>query len=186
MNKYSTFWRRFWAEWIDILVFLPWIILNHFVRRFNPTTVVLICWVVLYFVVFRAYKIVLHARYGQTVGKAVTRIRVMNVAENRLPTATESFLREIGSVILSGCILGYWIYLISIHNYSPKAIHASVVLSVLYTLDWGWIALELVSMLTNSKRRAIHDLIAGTVVVRTTSEPSAVFPTMKVATLPLN
>jgi uncharacterized RDD family membrane protein YckC len=31
----------------------------------------------------------------------------------------------------------------------------------------GWFLLEVVTMLTNSKRRALHDLIAKTVVVRT-------------------
>ena len=32
--------------------------------------------------------------------------------------------------------------------------------------SFGWTALELVSMLTNRKRRALHDFIAGSVVVR--------------------
>jgi uncharacterized RDD family membrane protein YckC len=30
----------------------------------------------------------------------------------------------------------------------------------------AWLGLELLTMLTNSKRRALHDLIAGSVVVR--------------------
>jgi hypothetical protein len=31
---------------------------------------------------------------------------------------------------------------------------------------FGWMLLEAVTMLTNAKRRAIHDFIAGTVVIR--------------------
>ena len=31
---------------------------------------------------------------------------------------------------------------------------------------FGWTLLEVLTMLTNAKRRAIHDFIAGTVVVR--------------------
>ncbi len=35
---------------------------------------------------------------------------------------------------------------------------------------FGWWIAEIITMLTNEKRRAIHDYIAGTVVVRTNIE----------------
>jgi len=174
MNRYSTFWRRFWAEWIDVLIFLPWFLAHHFVLKHPPKAAVLICWVTLYFLVLRGYKVVLHARFGQTAGKAVTRIRVMNIAEDRLPSIKQAFLREIGSIILSACTLGYWIYLITTHNFTAKARLASIFLSILFKLDFGWIVMEFVTMMTNKRRRAIHDFIASTVVVRTTIELATV------------
>jgi len=35
-----------------------------------------------------------------------------------------------------------------------------------FAAGFGWFIAELVTMLTNSKRRAVHDFIAGSVVVR--------------------
>jgi hypothetical protein len=51
--------------------------------------------------------------------------------------------------------------------------------SFVVTTSWIWLAwlvLELLTMLTNPQRRALHDFIAGTVVVRTNVEPVEASP----------
>jgi uncharacterized RDD family membrane protein YckC len=46
----------------------------------------------------------------------------------------------------------------------PTVAALSIMLGITDTL-WSWA--EIITMLTNKKRRAVHDFIAGTVVVRT-------------------
>lgn len=47
-----------------------------------------------------------------------------------------------------------------------EAARSTPILRILGGALLGWSLLELITMLTNSKRRALHDWIAGTVVVR--------------------
>jgi uncharacterized RDD family membrane protein YckC len=108
----------------------------------------------------------MHARFGQTIGKKAMRIRVMNINEDRIPTLGQAVLRDIGEI--GPGILGsaYAIALILADKYTQEAMISTWFGLVLVYADLGWFALELSTMLTNKKRRALHDLIAGTVVVR--------------------
>jgi uncharacterized RDD family membrane protein YckC len=50
---------------------------------------------------------------------------------------------------------------------TPISADLSTLATVDLILQLGWLFVELATMLTNSKRRALHDFIGGTVVVRT-------------------
>jgi uncharacterized RDD family membrane protein YckC len=167
MSKYSTFWARFWAGFIDGLIFSPISIATPYMSSPQRGPLVLICWTILSYSSFLVYSISMHAHSGQTVGKRLMKIRVMNVAEDRIPSLRQAFLREIGDVVTSipGCV--YTIYLIVAHQYSLSAIADSLFLSIVGYAGFAWFVIELITMFTNKKRRALHDLIAGTVVVHT-------------------
>jgi uncharacterized RDD family membrane protein YckC len=113
------------------------------------------------------YSVSLHAYRGQTVGKKAQHIRVMDVSEEKLPSLKQAMIRDIGTIVLSSSGFSYFVYLVVTHRYTdPLSLSTSWPLYILGFANLGWFPLEIVTMFTNSKRRAFHDLIAGTVVVR--------------------
>ena len=119
------------------------------------------------------YTVVMHARHGQTVGKMVTKVRVVDFITESKISYRQAWLREGIPVILSLGILGYEIYLILTGALNPQNIANGQmflnnhVLWLLTALPGLWFMAEILTMFTNTKRRALHDLIAGTVVIRT-------------------
>jgi hypothetical protein len=65
-------------------------------------------------------------------------------------------------------------------NESTQAVTRAQILGVtqpfnlFLELPGWWFVAEVITMLTNEKRRALHDFIAGTIVVRTNLEPQNV------------
>jgi uncharacterized RDD family membrane protein YckC len=166
MDKYSTFWPRFWAGLIDGLVLCPISIIDNYMYPPRVDKPLLVIWTIFSFLTYSTYSVLLHARYGQTVGKKAMNIKVMNFGEDRLPSYGQAILRDIGEVGPGFIGSAYLIFLILADRSSREAISSNWVLIALGFANLGWFVLELVTMLTNKKRRALHDLIAGTVVVR--------------------
>lgn len=167
MDRYSTFWPRLWAGFLDGLVFSPISIAASYLLWPNHGTIFLICWTIFETSAYYVYSVWMHAHYGQTLGKKWMGVQVLNVAEDRIPTLWQAFLRDIGDIALTAAGLCYTLYLILTHHYSPAVVETSLFLGVVSWANTGWFVLEMVTMFTNPKRRAFHDLIAGTVVVRT-------------------
>jgi len=163
--KYSTFWPRVWAGFIDGLVLAPLSLFDNYLSSPARTAFVLIAWTLFSYSATWGYSVSLHARRGQTVGKKAQHVKVMDVSEERIPSWRQAFLRDIGGIALGFCGVVYLTYLVAVHKYGA-AEHLPWPLFVLLFADIGWFFLEITTMLTNSKRRALHDLIAGTVVVR--------------------
>ncbi|HEY6185127.1 MAG TPA: RDD family protein [Terriglobales bacterium] len=165
--KYSTFWPRFWAGWVDGLVFLPITLFDNYLSSPARTGVVLIVWAVFRYLSEWLYSVSLHSLRGQTVGKKSLDVKVMDVSEERIPTLRQSVLRDIGGIIAGACWLVYFGYLVIARKYvGDDSLLDQFPVKILLYANLGWFLLELVTMLTNSKRRALHDVIAGTVVVR--------------------
>lgn len=155
-------------------MFLPIDWLDDVVRASVQAPAVLIVWSILRCTAFWLYSVLLHARYGQTLGKMAVGVKVLDVNEQRAPTLRQAFLRDIGYIILNTLGLGYMIYLIVMNQSSVDSHRLALPLQILGGAAFGWFLLELISMLTNPKRRAVHDLIAGTVVVRDIRTPSRI------------
>lgn len=108
-----------------------------------------------------------HARRGQTVGKKAMGVKVLDVSEQRIPTFGQAFLRDAVYIVMSVGSLAYFIYLVSVHQYVTGNEQVNGVPGrILVYAGLGWFLLEVVSMLTNPKRRAFHDIIAKTVVLK--------------------
>ena len=179
MEEYRTFWRRFWAGFVDTLVL--WAIL-YIPGRFDDYflspergAATIITWSLLLSVLTVAYTTVLHARYGQTVGKMLTKVKVLDVGETALPSYKQAILRDTGVVVFH--LLGTMLLAVALFSGTyPKDLAAVDPESP--ELPWyevgaaiasfAWFILEILTMLANRKRRALHDFIAGTVVVKTT------------------
>lgn len=172
--KYSTFWPRFWAGFVDGLVFLPVNLADNYMSSPARARLVLIAWALFSYPAYWVYEVVLHASRGQTVGKMAQGVKVMDVSERRLPSLKQALLRDIGAIVSSTLFIIYFVYIVIERRYNqPVSESRDWMLVVLGSANLGWFLLEIATMLTNSKRRALHDLIAGTVVVRADSLPVA-------------
>ena len=156
--KYRTFWPRVWAGLIDSAVFLPLSLADTWVWATLPASPLLVLWFVAVSFSFVAYTTLLHGFFGQTIGKRVTRVKVLDVSESKL-SMKQAVLRESVYVVL--ILYGLVIDLPTVASgQNPYAHLVSAYASLV------WFLLEILTMLSNAKRRAIHDLIARSVVVR--------------------
>jgi uncharacterized RDD family membrane protein YckC len=164
MDKYKTFGPRFWAGFIDGLVFLPIGFFDNYLSAPARGPIILISWAIVSYSAYWLYSVSLHARYGQTIGKKAMHVKVMDVSEERIPSLGQAFLRDVGYIVINISAL---IYIVAAHKYVTGSEQVnSLPGMVLEFASFGWLLLEVVTMLTNSKRRAIHDLIAKTVVLK--------------------
>jgi uncharacterized RDD family membrane protein YckC len=167
MNRYATFWSRFLALVIDFFVLSPILIFTYYIKHHVQNAGILACAITLNYSYAAVYNVFMHARYGQTLGKMVTRVRVMNLSEERTPSFREAIMRDIYNIVACGLMIGSALYMIALHTYSPHAFVKTRLFTILLYFGYGWILLDLIWLLRTQKRRALHDFIAGTIVVRT-------------------
>ena len=177
---YAGFWRRFLAVFIDILVLLPFIQL--FIWLDSISRIVALSLAVPSAGLLWAYDFYLHGKYGQTLGKWAARIQVRRL--NGMPIGwRESFLRSSVYLVFTMIFTAGGMYgLLQISSYEYINVpwrelgsHLSVFRPVFYepvdTMLSVWLWSEVVVLLFNRKKRALHDFIAGTVVVHKASIP---------------
>jgi uncharacterized RDD family membrane protein YckC len=165
MPRYQTSWRRFWAAMVDGIVFVPFSFLDDWLLVPGQSPSVLVIWATLSYSSYWLYSVVLHARFGQTVGKRLLRVKVLDVHEQQIPTFLQALLRDIGLVVLNTSSLAFLVYLVCAGTYAPGSENTGLPGQILTWAGISWLVLELLTMLTNEKSRALHDFIAGTVVV---------------------
>jgi uncharacterized RDD family membrane protein YckC len=159
---YRTFFRRLGAGVIDGIVLLPVAILHASIEP--ATELFAVLWATFLSIVFVVYFALMHARYGQTLGKMATRVLVIDVSEKKSMTLGQAFRREMGIVAVNACAL---LAAIAQHVFELGPRVSTTVVSFVDLAALLWFLLEVVSMLSNPKRRALHDFIAGTVVLKT-------------------
>jgi uncharacterized RDD family membrane protein YckC len=162
--KYSTFWPRFWAGCIDGLIFMPlgWIHDWAFPHLSIPLRVIAFLIVSTAFVI---YEIWMLGRFGQTLGKMVCKVVVLDVSEGPL-SFRQAALRDIFDIVLVvvGLVINIPLILDGV-DISVKQNSTPIDFAIAFGA-LGLFAIELITMFTNNKRRALHDYIAGSVVVR--------------------
>ena len=167
-NRYRTFCRRFWAIFLDAFVVgIPLAIATAIVAHSQMIGQLLAAYLdqVFYFMGL-AYYVVMHAACGQTVGKMMTYIKVVDTSEAKGVTFMQAVLRDIVPVlfaIVSAIYLA--VYGVSVDD-AEMTITAQEILNATSGVALAWWLAEIVTMLFNRKRRAVHDFIARTVVVR--------------------
>lgn len=164
----QTFWRRVGAALIDFALFTPLYWLNATFWDRLATPEVRIGWFVFYSLALVVYSVSMHAVYGQTVGKMATRIMLLSVDGTRIRWR-HALLRDapVLTMALVGIGAEWHIAGSGTNPFSPEGAHQGGLLrESLDNASTLWLVLELITMWSNAKRRAIHDFIAGTVVVR--------------------
>jgi uncharacterized RDD family membrane protein YckC len=163
--EYRTFWRRFWAGWIDGLVLWPMFFLNRWIWAHVSSVAVLGFWHVVHTNLWLVYSVIGHAVWGQTVGKRITGVKVMQVSRERLGLK-RALLRDAPwwAIGILGLVAEFPIVMTGVNPTHEK--DRGTLGQIFMWGGMAWFALELATMLLNQKRRAVHDLIAGSVVVR--------------------
>lgn len=161
-KKYDTFWSRLSAGIIDGLVFIPVFFIDDWIKKSHNVPVLVVGIIFISSLTF-AYSIISHWMFGQTVGKMVMKIRVVHVSEERLLSLREAFMRD--SVYFALEVFGILVLASQIIQLGQYPQSDTLVDSFLSWLGFFWFLLEIVTMLNNPKRRAFHDLMAGSVVI---------------------
>lgn len=168
--KYNTLWRRFWADIIDAFILLPINELDNFLSAPEFNSKIQVVNAITSFLAFWLYSVLLHVRYGQTIGKMITKVQVLDFSEERILTLKQALVREAAFIIPDSLNLIWFIYLVVTHQYLDKSqlIIANLPIFIMSTsiVPYVFPILDLIVMVSNQKRRTLHDFFAGTVVVR--------------------
>ena len=181
-DRYSTFGPRFWTGFVDSCILWPISFVTFALLCLDVPRSVAALLVIVESGTWLVYTVVMHARYGQTVGKMVTKVRVVDFHTEGSISWRQAWLREGIPTLLSLGFLGYQVYSILAGNVTLRAVANGEALAsgepswLLSALPGLWFLAEVLTMLTNQKRRALHDFIAGTVVVRTNLEQGGAHP----------
>jgi len=155
------------AAFLDTLVLWPLEWVEWGLIQLRVDGVIAVSWVLFQTVLGVGYYVGAHAVFGATVGKAAMRVRVIAL-DGSVPGWKRAALRDIVVLILLPYTIvtslpAAWDGLAHLtRTAEPSA--ADKALGTAFIL---WFLLELLTMLFNRRRRALHDFIAGTVVIRT-------------------
>jgi uncharacterized RDD family membrane protein YckC len=173
--RYATFWQRFLAYWVDVLVLSPLVAIQYLLA--DKTRFFYMYWLIPGLVIGLYFHVYLVKRYGGTPGKLLLKTRIALVDGSRVTTTAAGLryailfvltaLSSLAFVMSSLAMtdemyfsLGYVARAKEMVQLAPAWYPAVSVLLQIWV--WG----EFLTMLFNKKRRAVHDFIAGTVVVR--------------------
>ncbi len=188
--KYAGFWRRMAASFLDLPFFIPNFLIISYLEGISPLLAGLSF--ILAQVYVYAYTLGLTYRYGGTIGKLAIGIRIRPADGGEL-TWSNVWRRSAVDMLLAIVIIASEIFgmtRIDFPTYAAAGIlarsdimNAAIpwlpTIGLLYMM---WMASEFVVLMTNRRRRALHDFIAGTVVVvvrrqsATQVNPRAVLP----------
>lgn len=171
--RYAGFWSRFVAGLIDGMVALPVFLLVYWLERISYAGVVIATLVGPAFMIL--YNVGLVAVYGGTLGKLIRGLRVLQVSGDRATWANAWRRSAVDVTISFSAVI---LTLIALNRIAPDVYLAisqdartEMVQGAVPALRWlvwaalVWILSEFVTLLSNRKRRALHDFIGGTVVV---------------------
>ena len=159
--QYRTGGARFWAAMIDGLVFVPMILVERLVILPTTNKVGFILWQMFCIILVCGYSVILHARYGQTLGKYLMQVKLVDISEIKAITLKQAIMRDIAGIAINCTALIYLIFKIQNTGLITERYDD-------FLQPWAsiWLWIELITMFSNRKRRAVHDFIAGTVVIR--------------------
>ena len=112
----------------------------------------------------------MHWIKGQTIGKIICEVKVYDKNEGRL-SLRQAVLRDIVPIV-SNIIFSFYFYsdLDKYYKFLTGGIKGFGLFpkwfKILLIMSFIWFVIEIVTMLTNKKRRALHDYIARSVVCR--------------------
>ena len=170
-RKYATILPRIAARITDGLIMVPVVLIGSLLVRPSSDMWVQPAWVVTLQSAAMPYEILMLGIYGQTLGKMACGVIVRDISERPL-SMKQAVLRNIVQLVL--LTLGFWAYLPPMIHHQPpldfaqQSLAARVLASVSFI--WGWA--DVLTIFTNTKLRALHDYIAGSVVIRTEADTS--------------
>ena len=162
-SKYDTLWRRIGAGFIDSIVLAPLSIVTSWISGSDVPVIILIGVIILQHCSPWIYNVLMHGLRGQTVGKMATGITVLDVSERKM-SMVQAFLRE--SFYVAVNVVSVTLYIKQKFGVVRDPASIARIQGFLAISGFIWFVLEIVTTLFDNRRRALHDHIAGTVVVR--------------------
>lgn len=159
MSKYNTFWGRFIAVIIDSIILSPITFIEAYYEDTTDPTLFIIISALSSFIII-LYFAVLHAIYGQTIGKRLMDIKITDIDEVTLLGFKRSLIRELPWIITSVGIITYSLFQFDLNRLKSDYNNWMSITSI------SWMVIELITMLSNQKRRALHDYLAKSVVIK--------------------
>ena len=176
--RYAGFWSRFVAGLIDGLVWLPVVVFAVWLDGVSYAGAAISAFVGLAFLI--PYNVGLVAIYGGTVGKLMRGLRVRQVNgaaatwANAWKRSSVDIVFSISATLLTLLALtridGEVYFSAGWESRSELLAAAAPAIQWFYWASFLWTLGEFVTLLSNKKRRALHDFIGGTVVVHTAPE----------------
>jgi len=175
-NIYGGFWLRLGSLMLDGIFCLPVTAIVVLIQFLGPSAYAMSIIPLLVFNLW--YAVYLPARYGATPGKLVVGLTILKVNGEAIGLK-EAIMRNVvtlGISIFSMCVMLLALSRVDADTYTELGwIDRSKYLMTLVPLGFTlqswmsnvWIYSELIVLLTNKQRRAIHDYVAGTVIVQT-------------------
>ena len=95
------------------------------------------------------------------------RVKVLDASETRLPSVRQAVLRDVLYIAIASLVLVDLIYVMTNDVHAEAIAHGAAIERAITWGSFAWFSVEILTMLGNVKRRALHDFIANTVVIRT-------------------
>lgn len=155
-GRYSTFWGRLLANIVDaVLLGLGFWLIGGALGGASAGILGL-TWDFFGEVAGYLYAILLHGSFGTTVGKKLMGLKIIDASETKEITFLQAVIRDSFPIVL---VAGFFL----IDAFRIPGHNAQLVMA---NIGAAWFLLEILSVLFNKRRRAVHDLLAGTVVVK--------------------
>lgn len=171
---YAGFWLRFGAAMIDLVFLIPLGLAFAYLHKFSFSLAIAFAPVSAF--LFSVYNIYFNAKFGGTIGKLAVGIRVTRPDGSWIGWR-EAWLRSCIDVALAAAWMTVEIYAlmkVNVQTYLSSGVFERMELleslypawcSYIERVGDVWCWSELVVLLLNRRRRALHDFIAGTVVI---------------------
>lgn len=174
--NYAGFWQRFGAYWLDVICWLPLTAVLFWLNEKSRLAHAVYFTPLLFIGAW--YHIYLVKRYGGTPGKLLLNLRIVRT-DGSAVGYKEAFLRHLPLLIL-GSLVSFSVVMASMNitdaeyfrlGWKERHLRLTELAPEWYgpvvVIQNIWVWSEFVVMMTNRKRRALHDFIAGTVVIST-------------------
>lgn len=174
-NIYAGFWARLGSLFLDLIIMLPFLFLIQYFNGFGKNIFFITLIPNILFGLW--YHIYLPKKYGGTPGKLIVGNKIIRI-DGKPIEWKEAFLRHIvmlALTILSVIVMTICLLKADDETYknlgwlqrSQYLMSLSPLFFKLYTWTSNiWVYSEFIVLLTNKRKRAIHDYIAGTVIVK--------------------
>ncbi len=172
---YTGFWIRFCAGFTDAIIIIPLAFLFVWIEGFDRNLAIIVT--IPSSILFAMYHVYFNARFGGTLGKLAVGIRIAKPNGMRIGWS-EAWKRSSVDIVFAFLILVFQVWALFhvdpqhfsslgwmkrtklLQSHMPSWFNS---VNILWQV-WSWS--EIVVLLFNKRKRAIHDFIAGTVVIK--------------------
>jgi len=173
---------RFGAGVVDALVFAPVLGLYWGLAYLSWEAAVVAA--LPYVFAYAVYNVYFHRRWGQTIGKRVYGIKVVTLAGDPIGWR-HALMRHSVDLVVAVASSATWmlgLFALAQADFESAGFMERMHLAKEARQAWdywpralglAWICSEMVVLLLNEKKRAIHDYLAGTVVVVLPDKPAS-------------